>query len=97
MVDILLYWFRLAEASRKCHMVQMNKYLKKKSAKNPPHSFHVVAMHPKRQAWARESLPTALVHSKTCPLLPGGCLAPAGSLGLHCCACPLGLAFSLCY
>lgn len=95
MVDILFYWFRFAEASRKSHMVQMNKYL---ISKKPSHSLHVVAVtsHPKRQAWTRESLSTALIHSKSCPSVPRKMPGSSrGSLGLHCCACPLDLAFSL--
>lgn len=96
MVDILLYWFRFAEASRKCHMVQMNKYLKKKSAKNPPHSFHVVAMQP--QATQKAVLGQGIPPHSPCPQqdlspaprrLPGSSRVPGAAL----LCLPLGLGF----
>lgn len=94
MVEILFYWFRFAEASRKSHMVQMNKCL---ISKKPSHSLHVVAVLPQATQKSRlgsgNPSPQPLSTASPVPVFPGGCLAPAGSLGDALLCLPLGLGF----
>lgn len=73
----------LLKLPRKSCRVQMNKCL---ITKNPLLLFAcscgAAASHPEKQAWARESLPAALIQSKSHPGVPrrpsGSCRVPAG-------------------
>lgn len=102
MVDILLYQFRFAEALQKKSYGPNEQVLHQYKLS---HSLHVLAVlqqaTKKNQAWAKESLPTALTYSKSCPgvprRLPGSSRVPGAAKQQcqHCCACTLGLAFGL--
>lgn len=96
MADILLYWFRFAEASRKCHRVQMNKYLKKNLLKTLLTLFMLLqcSHKPPKKASLGQGIPPL----SPCPQqdlspvprrLPGSSRVPGAAL----LCLPLGLGF----
>lgn len=83
MVDILLYQFRFAEALQKKSYGPNEQVLHQYKLS---HSLHVLAVlqqaTKKNRLGPRNPSPQPSPTANPVPVFPGGCLAPAGSLGL---------------